>query len=195
MMTNFKKYHLSLLLYIAVVLGFFLFSFFTQADHWLRLITLFLAWAPIAWGAFQELKKKNFLGSELFFVLAAFIAVIGDEELAMTVVLLVVLVAEYFEKIVEERTEKAIESLLKLAPDSALVSENGEERMIPIAEVRPGMNVVVKTGTSIPVDGRVVHGEAEVNEATLTGESVPQTKRSGDLVFAGTFLETGGLVV
>jgi len=194
MTNNIKKYRLLNVLYIVIVLIFFLFSF-TQSSHLFRLVTLFLAWIPVAWGALKELKKKNWLGSELFFVLAAVVALIGDEELAMTVVLLVVLIAEYFEDIVEERTGNAIENLLKLIPDSALVQENGREKILAIADVWPGMTVIIKTGSGIPVDGRVVHGEAEVNEASLTGESAPQTKKSGDMVFAGTFLETGGLMV
>ncbi len=194
MLEKYKKYNFLRLLYIVAVLSLFLFAFFTQSDHALRLILLFLAWAPVAWKALEALKEKKF-GSELFFVLAAIIALIGDEEFAMTVVLLVVLVAEYFEELVEERTGRAIESLLKLAPDTALVQQDGEERLLPIAEVVPGMRVVAKTGTSIPVDGTIVSGEAEIKEASLTGESVPQAKKPGDKVFAGTFLETGGLVI
>ncbi|MEW5805370.1 MAG: cation-translocating P-type ATPase [Patescibacteria group bacterium] len=190
---NIRKYHPYRLLYIVAVVGFFLFSF-TQPDHIFRLLTFLLAWAPVAWEALKSLKEKKF-GSELFFVLAAVIALIGDEELAMTVVLLVVLVAEYFEELVEERTERAIESLLKLVPDTVLVQQDNEEKLLPISEVRIGMRVVVKTGTSIPVDGRVAHGKAEVNEASLTGESAVKTKRAGDPVFSGTFVENGSVIV
>lgn len=195
MNTFIEKYHPLRLSYIAVVCGFLFFSLFNDSDHVWRLVTLFLAWAPVAWAAFESLKKKNFLGSELFFVLAAVIALIGDEELAMSVVLVVVLVAEYFEEMVEGRTEKAIESLLRLTPDSAVVQQNGEEMVVPITDVRSGTRVLVKTGASIPVDGTVVNGDGDVNESSLTGESTFQTKKVGDKVFAGTFLETGGLVI
>lgn len=193
-MSFIQKYSLHKVAHILFVVLVFLYTFLTDAPHWLLLATLFLAWAPVAWEALKSLKGKKF-GSEIFFFFAAVIAVLGHEELAMTVVLLVVLIAEYFEDIVKERTERAVESLLTLVPRTAYIEQNGKEIEVPIDTVTEGVLVIVKTGTSIPVDGTITTGEAEVNQSALTGESVPATKRIGDIVYAGTFLESGALTI
>lgn len=189
-----SHYHLGQLIYIFIVVALFLFTFVSGIDHSFKVIVLLTAWLPLVWGAIKGLKEKK-IGSELFFVLAAIIALIGDEEQAMTVVLIVVMVAEYLEHLVEERTEHAIQSLIHLIPTDVLVRVDRQEEMRPISEVRPGTEIVVKTGSRIPVDGIVIHGVASINEATLTGESVPKEKKKNELVFAGTFVESGSVVI
>ena len=101
-------------------------------------------------------------------------------------VLVVVMIAGYLERLVEERTERAIESLIRCMPTDVLVRLGSREEWKPISEVRRGMHLVVKTGSRIPVDGIVVDGTASINEATLTGESAPKEKGKRTLVFAGT---------
>jgi len=110
------------------------------------------------------------------------------------VVLVVVMIAGYLERLVEERTERAIESLIRCMPTDVLVRLGSREEWKPISEVRRGMQLVVKTGSRIPVDGIVVDGTASINEATLTGESAPKEKGKRTLVFAGTFVESGSIV-
>ena len=85
------------------------------------------------------------------------------------------------------RARNAVEALLDLAPSTVLVKEeNGQERQIPVSEVVVGTTFIVKPGDKIPLDGEVVSGISSVNQAPITGESVPVTKRSGDEVFAGS---------
>ncbi|NLT26126.1 MAG: cation-translocating P-type ATPase, partial [Microbacteriaceae bacterium] len=81
--------------------------------------------------------------------------------------------------------------LIEHAPDLALVVRDGEEVEVAATEVRPGETVVIKAGTTVPVDGEVLAGEAAVDEASITGESIPAAKGPGDPVYAGTVL-TGG---
>jgi len=189
-----SHYHLGRLLYILLVVGLLFFTFSGISDHRFKLVVLALALIPVLWEAIRGLKEKKF-GSELFFVLAAVVALIGDEEQAITVVLLVLMIAGYLERLVEERTEHAIESLIKLIPTDVLVRADSREELKPLSEVRPGTQIIVKTGSRIPVDGVIIDGAASINEAALTGESDPKEKRKNELVFAGTFVESGSVVI
>lgn len=90
-----------------------------------------------------------------------------------------------------ERSRNAIKSLLKLRPDNAAVRRNGEIINVPIEDLKIGDVVVLRPGDRIPADGQVVSGHSTVNQATITGESMPVSKQIGDTVFAGTVNEHG----
>ena len=92
------------------------------------------------------------------------------------------------------RTTRAIESLMKLRPDEAmLLGPDGEEQRVPADRVEPGQVVRVRPGSRIPVDGHVLSGHTAADQAAITGESVPVTKDPGDPVFSGT-INVGGTV-
>ena len=91
------------------------------------------------------------------------------------------------------RTRRALHALLNLRPARALVRRDGREIEVEADGVRVGESVIVKPGEAIPVDGRVTSGESLVDQANLTGESVPVTKVPGDKVFAGTLNQQGSL--
>lgn len=93
------------------------------------------------------------------------------------------------------RARHAIAALAELAPQTAIVVRDGRETAVPIAEVRPGDRVVVKPAERIPVDGTVREGRSAVNQAPITGESVPVDKAPDDPVFAGSVNGDGALVV
>lgn len=94
------------------------------------------------------------------------------------------------------RARRAVAALMELAPPTARVKmEDGSERDVPAAEVRVGARVVVRPGDKVPLDGRVVAGESELNQAPITGESVPVFKVPGDEVFAGTINGEGAIEV
>ncbi|WP_435335553.1 heavy metal translocating P-type ATPase [Haloarchaeobius sp. TZWWS8] len=104
-------------------------------------------------------------------------------------------VAELLEKLSVQRARQSLDELLDLAPETARVRRDGEEVEIPADEVRVGEVVIVQPGSKIPVDGEVRQGESAVNEAPITGESVPVDKSRGDEVYAGTVNEQGYLEV
>ena len=93
------------------------------------------------------------------------------------------------------RARKAITALAELAPDTALVRRNGNDLSIPIEEVRPGDLAVVKPGERVAIDGVVHEGRSSVNQAPITGESVPVEKEPADQVFAGSVNGEGVLIV
>jgi Cu+-exporting ATPase len=105
---------------------------------------------------------------------------------AAAVVMTLVLLGKYLEAHAKSRTAQALESLMRLQPQTAWIERAGRLEPIDLASVLPGMMFVVRPGDAIPVDGRVVRGESAVDEALLTGESMPVEKAQGARVFAGT---------
>lgn len=94
------------------------------------------------------------------------------------------------------RARRAVAALMELAPSTARVKlEDGSERDVPAAEVRVGAHIIVRPGDKVPLDGRVAAGESELNQAPITGESVPVFKAEGDDVFAGTINGEGAIEV
>ncbi len=99
------------------------------------------------------------------------------------------------EEFVSARAGNALDSLAKLLPDRVTVRRNGEDRVVALSEVESHDLVLVRSGDRIPVDGSVEHGTASVNQAAITGESLPVDKQVGDQVYAGTLNEMGALEV
>ncbi|WP_415383456.1 heavy metal translocating P-type ATPase [Halosimplex sp. TS25] len=93
------------------------------------------------------------------------------------------------------RSRRAIKSLVEMRPDEAQVLRDGEEVTVPIDEVAVGDVFVVRPGDKIPLDGVVTSGEGTVDQASLTGESVPVPREPGDEVFGGTINESGSLEI
>jgi Cd2+/Zn2+-exporting ATPase len=94
------------------------------------------------------------------------------------------------------RARRAVESLMLLTPETACVLRpDGTETIVPAGEVSVGATLVVRPGEKFPLDGRVSKGETTVNQAPITGESVPVAKRPGDDVFAGTINEDGAIEI
>jgi Cd2+/Zn2+-exporting ATPase/Cu+-exporting ATPase len=104
-------------------------------------------------------------------------------------------VGDYAERFTTERARRAVKDLTALAPQMARVEREGVEAEVPIAEVRPGETVIVRPGDRIPVDGEVVSGQATVDQATLTGESMPVEAGPGARVFATSLARLGSLRV
>ena len=93
------------------------------------------------------------------------------------------------------RARRAIEALMELTPDTALVKQDGEWREVAATEVQPGEIFLVKPGQKAPVDGEVVNGNSSMDQSPITGESIPVEKERGDTVFAGTINAEGVLEV
>lgn len=102
---------------------------------------------------------------------------------------------EYLEGLGMEKARKSMETLLKVAPKEATVIVNGEEKVIPIANLQVNDIVLVKSGEKIPSDGTVIDGKSSVNEAAITGESMPVDKSIGEHVYGGSINNEGVLKV
>lgn len=146
---------------------------------------------PKAWRAVLRFRPDI----NLLVVIAAIGAsVIGEWAEAATVVFLFG-VAEWLEGWADRRARRAVEALLEIAPKTATVKRDGQFVEVPAEEVKIGETVAVKSAMHIPLDGAVLVGESSVNQAPITGESVPVDKKPGDTVFAGTINGEGALEI
>ena len=103
-------------------------------------------------------------------------------------------VGDYVEHFTTERSRQAVKRLTALAPQTARVERDGLEQVVPIGEVQIGETVIVRPGESIPVDGEVTDGQATVDPATLTGESMPvEVSSHGNRVYAATIATLGSI--
>ena len=109
-------------------------------------------------------------------------------------ILTLITVGKLLEAISKGRTTNALKELMKLAPKTAVLMIDGVEKEVPIEQVKIHDRFVVRPGSSIPVDGIVTEGSSAVNEAALTGESIPVDKNPGDTVSAATINESGYMV-
>ena len=106
-------------------------------------------------------------------------------------ILALITVGKYLETRSKGKTSEAITKLMDLAPKTAIVEQEGKETEIPVEEVRVGDILVVRPGMSIPVDGFIVEGNTSIDEAAITGESIPVEKQVNDAVIAATINKTG----
>jgi Cd2+/Zn2+-exporting ATPase len=119
---------------------------------------------------------------------------IGEWFEAATVVFLFA-VAQWLEVRTLERARQAIRALIDLSPQEALVKRHGHEHRVKVDEIGIGEEIIIRPGDKVPLDGRVVSGHSDVNEAPITGESLPIDKGPGDEVFAGTINGRGALEI
>ncbi|CAN5439953.1 cation-translocating P-type ATPase [soil metagenome] len=168
--------------------------------YWRELVPLGVLWFAVAVGLYPLVKTglldlihERKIGTEIFVTIATLVAVLGGETVAGAVLMVIILIAEFIAELNTDRARASIKSLIGSVPQVALVRSNGGERTVALAEVKVGDIVLVRAGEKIPVDGHVTGGNASVNQAPITGESVPKDKVTGDLVFAGTVVESGAL--
>ncbi|WP_188207814.1 heavy metal translocating P-type ATPase [Alkalibacillus aidingensis] len=127
------------------------------------------------------------------------IAVIGaaliGEWVEGAVVVILFAISEALERFSIDRARASIKSLMEIAPNTARVIRQGEHKEIDVSDIHLNDTVIIKPGEKIPVDGTVLKGSSAINQAAITGESVPVFKTDGDDVFAGTLNEEGYLEV
>lgn len=146
---------------------------------------------PKAWAAVRNFRPDI----NLLVVVAAIGASVIGEWVEASAVVFLFGVAEWLEGWADRRARRATEALLELAPKIAVVKRDGRFVEVPVDQVALGETVATKSGMSIPLDGEVIFGESSVNQAPITGESVPVDKKPGDTVFAGTINGEGSLEI
>ncbi|ROX90933.1 heavy metal translocating P-type ATPase [Enterococcus hirae] len=188
-----KKNVITVISGLLIVLGFF--SHFVLENvglsEWSLIIASVFGITPIAIQAFQAMKVKV-ISIDVLVSIAAIGALFIQNYEESAIVTFLFLFGHYLEQRTLNQTRSAIKELTDMAPESALVqTEDGEFEEVDVDDVDEGDVLLVKTGAKVPVDGTVLTGEGHINEASITGESVPVTKTEGSEVFAGTILENG----
>ena len=166
----------------------------SHARAWLYLAAALAGSLYIWWSAIQGIRERDFTADiPVSFATAA--ALIIGQYSAAAVVAVLLLLGGMLEEFVSARAGNALDSLAKLLPDRVTVRRDGEDRVVLLEEVQSGDLVLIRSGDRIPVDGTVELGTASVNQAAITGESLPVERQVGDLVYAGTLNEMGALEV
>ena len=145
--------------------------------------------------AIEELIFEHQIGIELLMSVAAIVASAMGAPLEGATLVFLYSISEAAEGYTEEKTRAAIKALMNLAPKVALVRRNGREQEIPVEELVVGDVFIVKPGQALATDGEVLVGASSVNQAPVTGESVPVERQLGDPVFAGSINGEGALEV
>ncbi len=149
----------------------------------------------VIWHALRNLLSGHMHMDELVALAIAFALATGDYR-AAGIVAFFLLVSELIESRTAIGARASIEELVKLTPKTArLIEDGGNEKTVDATALMPGQRVRVMPGDNIPADGRVAHGESTVNQANITGESLPVDKREGDQVFSGTTNLTGAMEI
>lgn len=156
---------------------------------------VYLGLYPLARTGLSTLLRERRVGTEVFIVIATVVAMLGREYVAGSVLLVIILIAELIAELNTERARASIRSLIGAVPQTALVRRGDGERSVALAKVSPGDVVIVRAGERIPVDGTVLAGAATVNQAPITGESLPLERLVGSAVYAGTVVEVGAIDV
>lgn len=155
------------------------------------IIATVIAIVPIAIKAWQAMIMRTF-SIELLVFIAVIGAVFIQEYTESAVVTFLFLLGDYLEARTLEKTRSSLKELVDMAPQEAiLLHADGSREEIDIDLVEEGNRLVVLPGGKIPVDGRIVKGHALINEAAITGESIPANKAENDRVYSGSILDNG----
>jgi len=158
------------------------------------IMTLVIGGYHTAKSGYYSLRSLTFDMNFLMSVAIIGAAAIGQWSEAATVVFLFSL-GNTLQAYTMDKTRQSIRALMELSPSDALVRRNNVEQRLPVDEIEIGDIIIVKPGERIPMDGDVTDGESSVNQATITGESMPVEKLPGDFVYAGTLNEHGSLEI
>lgn len=133
--------------------------------------------------------------SHTLMTIGAIAALAVGEWVAAAIVVAFMRVGDYVEHFTTESARRAVQELIALAPQTARVERDGVEVEVPVTDVKVGEVVIVRPGEKVPVDGEVLSGQATIDQATITGESMPVEVARGSHVFAATLVKLGSLRV
>ncbi len=178
-----------------VIVGEWL-GLFEQVTEW---VPWYIGWGlvllagyPIFWNVIRAALHRQVISHTLMSIGVIAALAVGQWPTALVIVFFMH-IGNYVEHFTAERSRQAVKRLTALAPQTARVERDGAELVVPIGEVQVGETVIVRPGESIPVDGEVTGGQATVNQATLTGESMPVEVSSGSRVYAATLATLGSI--
>ncbi len=160
-----------------------------------------LGWALVLAGGYPVFLKvaraavKGQVISHTLMTLGVLAALLVGEWATAIVVVLFMRVGDYVESFTAERARRAVKDLTRMAPQTARVVRDDQEIELPVAEVRVGETVIVRPGELVPVDGEVISGYANIDQAAITGESMPVDAGPGSFVYAAGLAHSGSLRV
>lgn len=165
-----------------------------QVPFWAGTLVVLITGYPVFKKVIQATLNKQVTPHALM-ALGALSALAAGEWVTAAIVVFFMRTGDFIEHYTTDKARDSIRTLTNLAPQTAIRLVDGEEQEIPVNEVHVGDHILVRSGAKIPVDGKVLEGSATVNEAPITGESMPVAKTAGAHVYASTIAQGGRLLV
>lgn len=183
-----------LVVLIIILIVYYLKVFPFDLDNFVLVLVALIATLPVVWSAIKALKERQ-IGIDLLASIALFFSLLTKEYTSAVFINLMLTSARILGAYTKNRSRKAIQSLLKLKPEKAKIKVGGDIVEVAIDKIKKGDLVIVELGDRIPIDGGVIEGEAEVDQSSLTGESLPIDKKIGDQVYSSTIVVSGNLII
>jgi Cd2+/Zn2+-exporting ATPase len=179
----------SVIISIIFIIAAFILQHFYQ-DAWFVILLFGLSFAIGGYakakeGVLATIKNKS-LNVEILMILAALAAFFVGSYEEGAILILIFSISGVLESYATSKSEKELTSLLKLAPKTAILYEDGREKEVQIQDLKISDQVIVKVGQQVPVDGKIIKGSTSLDQSPITGEYVPVGKHKGDDVFAGS---------
>jgi Zn2+/Cd2+-exporting ATPase len=198
--STFLKKHIELI--AALLSGLLIFVAWLTENHFSSSVTVTLYMAAYVIGGFAKAKEgiedtieNKSLNVELLMVLAALGSAAIGYWMEGAILIFIFALSGALETYTMNKSEREISALMELQPEHALKIVNGKEYVVPVASLQIGDHVLVKAGERIPADGMIIRGETSVDEAAITGESIPAEKQQHDEVLSGTVNLSGTITI
>jgi Cd2+/Zn2+-exporting ATPase len=163
--------------------------------RWVYLASSVVGGLPLVLGAIKGVVIKRDITAGVMGSIAVIAAVIIGEYSAAALVVFMMALGEWLEELTVKRAHNALDNLASLLPSVVTLRKNGREVVVPLEKVVPQDIVLVRSGERVPVDGKIISGNGTIDEASITGESLPVEKNEGDEVYAGTINVAGAVQV
>nr|WP_246200095.1 heavy metal translocating P-type ATPase [Salirhabdus euzebyi] len=197
-----KKMHQHLELVAAITSGILIATAWLTESYLTENWSIALYLSAFVIGGFAKAKEgmeETIANKDLNVELLMIIAAIGSASIGYwmegAILIFIFSLSGALETYTMSKSEKEISALMDLQPENALRLRNGQEELVPVSALQRGDHILVKAGERIPVDGEILRGITSIDEAAITGESMPVEKQKGNEVFAGTVNLNGTLVV
>ena len=191
---RYKKFFFPVGLLVLILMSI-VFKYIIKLPFDFAIIPLIFGGGYVTWSTFEATIKLKKITAGIMVVLALIGTTFVGEYLAGAIVSFMMIFGEFLEDITLDKTRNAVKSLIKLVPDKARKMIEGEYQEVTLKQIRVGDKLLVRPGERIAVDGVIISGQAAINEAAITGESMPADKSVGDKVFIGTINENGVLEI
>lgn len=188
-----REYKLFSLTVVAIAVGLALqLMGLGTAAQWLLSIVAIITALPLLWEMFEDVRSGRY-GIDILAITAIVAAVILGEYWAAIVVSLMLTGGESLEDYAQRRARSELDALLKNAPQTAQVIRKGKTLKVKVSELHVGDKILINAGDAVPADAVVIEGTANFDESSLTGESLPQAKQTGDQLLSGSINQDGSI--
>lgn len=188
-----RHYKLFSLAVATVIAGLVLqLSGYATAAHWLLGIVATIELLPLLWRMLDDIRSGKY-GIDILAATAIIASVVLGEYWAAIVVVLMLTGGEALEDFAHHRAQSELDELLKHAPQKAHILRKGKTVNLPVSQIKIGDKLLIKPGELVPADAVVLEGTASFDEASLTGESLPQAKQAGDQLLSGSINIDGAI--